>query len=266
MNKDKYKDKYKDKDITNDLKYEFELECDNSSNTSDNSSKTKECSIVDKNKLTIVLQKLKFNRIVNYFWFSKLKEEEESWSFYLILLSTITSVLTIANNIQNEPFLHFNISVNIGLNITSISTSLIGTWMKKKNYVEKINNTDRYFQKINILCEEIEYELIKGIDDNTNKFIKTNEHTIKQHLVPNPSIMPKDWKKTVYDITKNYPELICIDGTPEHKLWPWWSINNLEKIQSTRKETNFKNNILNTKINEINKNVINKNEDIRDLI
>jgi hypothetical protein len=179
-----------------------------------------------KDKLIIILQKLKYNRIVNYFWYSKLKKDEEWWTFFLIILSTFTSALTVANNIDNEPFNHYNTIINIGLNFLSFSTSLTGAWLKKKNYIENINTTDRYFQKLNKLCEEIDYELIKGYDKETDEYVKKNKDTIKQYLMQNTSILPKDWKRTVSDITNNYPELICVDGEPEHQLWPWYTINN----------------------------------------
>ena len=209
----------------------------------------------EKYKLIVVLQKLKFNRIVNYFWYSKLKKDEEWWTFFLIILSTFTSALTVANNIETEPFKHYNTIINIGLNVLSFSTSLTGAWLKKKNYIESINTTDRYFQKLNKLCEEIDYELIKGYDDDTHVYVQKNQGLIKQYLSQNTSIFPKDWKKTVTEITNNYPEMICVDGTAEHQLWPWYTIylnDNNEK-----EETNFKFNItknIKHKIKDKNKN------------
>lgn len=216
----------------------------------------------EETKLIVVLQKLKFNRIVNYFWYSKLKKDEEWWTFFLIILSTLTSALTVANNIETEPFKNYNTIINIGLNVLSFSTSLTGAWLKKKNYIESINTTDRYFQKLNKLCEEIDYELIKGFDDETYVYVQKNQSLIKQYLSQNTSIFPKDWKKTVTDITNNYPEMICVDGTAEHQLWPWYTIHLNDNNE--KEETNFKFNItknMKHKIKNKNKNIDNNDDD-----
>jgi hypothetical protein len=172
--------------------------------------------------------------------------------WYLILLSTATSAFTVANNVEEEPFENYHIYVNGALTTISFTTSLIGAWMKKKQFVERINNIDRYYQKLNTLCEAIEFELIKITQDKMNyqSFKEKYHNKIKEYLVPNPLITPDQWKETVKVITKNYPELIDPDGTDENKLWPWYSLfKHKDKYtgKSKRTFTNYSDKILNKK-------------------
>jgi len=176
-------------------------------------------------QLKILLLKLRYHRIVNNFYLSNLKRIESKAGWYLILLSTFTSALTVGNNVEEEPFENYHLSINVILTTVSFTTSLIGAWMKKQQYVERINTIDRYFQKLNKICEEIEFELIKVPEDRKNydNFKEEYYDQIKLYLVPNPAITPKEWKKTVYEITINYPEMLNPDDQDESKMWPWFS-------------------------------------------
>ena len=105
------------------------------------------------------LWKLKYNRIVSTFYLSNLKKREQKWSWMIIVIATLTSGLTVANNVENEPFNNYNTYINITLNISSMTTSLIAAWIKKQGFIEKINETDKYLLNINSLCEELEIQL-----------------------------------------------------------------------------------------------------------
>ena len=187
------------------------------------------------NQLLIFLSKLRYHRVINNFYLSTLKKSEATFGWNLILLSTITSALTVANNVEEEPIQHYHLTINILLNTVSFTTSLIGAYMKKKQFVERINNIDRYYQKLNTLCEGIEFELIKITEDKMpyEAFKKKYYNKIKEYLVPNPLISPSEWKLTVKEITLNYPELIDPDDTDENRLWPWYSMSPGEQGKKT---------------------------------
>lgn len=187
------------------------------------------------NQLLIFLSKLRYHRVINNFYLSTLKKSEATFGWNLILLSTITSALTVANNVEEEPIQHYHLTINILLNTVSFTTSLIGAYMKKKQFVERINNIDRYYQKLNTLCEGIEFELIKITEDKMpyEAFKKKYYNKIKEYLVPNPLISPSEWKSTVKEITLNYPELIDPDDTDENRLWPWYSMSPGEQGEKT---------------------------------
>jgi hypothetical protein len=162
----------------------------------------------------------------------------------------------VGNNVEEEPFENYHLSINVILTTVSFTTSLIGAWMKKQQYVERINTIDRYFQKLNKICEEIEFELIKIPEDRKNydNFKEEYYDQIKLYLVPNPAITPKEWKKTVYEITINYPEMLNPDDQDESKMWPWFSPlptlvkgkTLLDEDKMERIKTNYEKNIIET--------------------
>ena len=201
------------------------------------------------NQLIIFLSKLRYHRVINNFYLSTLKKSEASFGWNLILLSTLTSALTVANNVEEEPVQHYHLTINILLNTVSFTTSLIGAYMKKKQFVERINNIDRYYQKLNTLCEGIEFELIKTSQDKMpyEAFKNKYYNKIKEYLVPNPLISPSGWKSTVKEITINYPELINPDDTDENRLWPWYSMQPAEG-EREKTLTNYSDRILNKNI------------------
>ena len=79
------------------------------------------------------LWKLKYNRIVSSFYLDDLRKREDRWSWLIIVISTLTSGITVANNVEDEPFENYNTYINILLTTSSMTTSLIAAWIKNKN-------------------------------------------------------------------------------------------------------------------------------------
>ena len=170
------------------------------------------------------LWKLKYNRIVSTFYLSNIKKREQKWSWMIIVIATLTSGLTVANNVENEPFNNYNTYINVTLNISSMTTSLIAAWIKKQGFIDKINETDKYLININSLCEELEIQLSLLNNDKTSysDFKKKYIPEITKFLTTNPMIPPADWKACIREITLKYPELVDPDNTEDNKLWPWY--------------------------------------------
>ena len=193
--------------------------------------------------------KLKYNRTINNFFFFDLKKKENIWSWTIIVLSTMTSSITLLNNIETEPFLYFFSIVRVCLAIFSIVITLIAAWMKNQQYIDRINTIDRYLQKINKLIEELEVQMILIPGDRMEyKEFKNKYHPqITEYLSTTPAMSPLEWKRTVYQITKYYPELISQDGLSENKLWPWYGYKiNKKTLKVTRPVTTFGKSILRT--------------------
>ena len=187
-------------------------------------------------------QKLKYKHVISNFYYYQLKGIEGMWSWIIILISTFTSGITVINNVDEEnlPIKGLKPYVNATLTISSMITSLIAAWIKKKQFVEKINELDRYILKINKLIEELEFEFTKPISDKMdyNDFKNKYFQQIQENLTSNPPMSPKEWKSCVKDITQNYPEIIGFDDSPENALWPWFSMK-LSEDSSRRAETIF---------------------------
>ena len=170
------------------------------------------------------LWKLKYNRIVSSFYLDDLRKREEKYSWLIIVISTLTSGITVANNVEDEPFENYNTIINILLTTSSMSTSLIAAWIKKQRFVEKINEIDKYLLNINSLCEELEIQFSLLEEDRLSyeEFKKKYIPEITKYVTTNPMIPPYEWKQCVREITLKYPELVDPDNSETNKLWPWY--------------------------------------------
>ena len=170
---------------------------------------------------------LEYSYVVNYYFMFHLKKRESGWSWILIVLSSICSVLTI---IHTEIVL-LKSFVSYGLSFLAIMTSLIAAYIKKENYVERIKNMDRYTQKVGQVCTEL-----TGIMDSKpwnrmkySIFIDKYKEQITALFSFPPPISPVEFKKTVYKLTKYHPELI-------RETYPWFrkvTVGKLEYYEMT---------------------------------
>lgn len=177
-----------------------------------------------KHRLRFCVWRLKYNRVVTQFYLNELRKSEEYWSWMIIMVSTLTSGITVANNVDEEFIPNYHIYINVLLNVSSMTTSLIAAWIKKKKFVESINEIDKYLLGINKLCEELEVRMALLETDRMDyhEFKTTFLPQIIQYATSNPMIPPEIWKRCVKDITLNYPELVDPDSSEANKLWPWF--------------------------------------------
>ena len=195
------------------------------------------------------LWKLKYNRIVSLFYLNNLTKSEHKWSWMIIVISTLTSGLTVANNVDesNAPIENYNTYVNVMLTVSSMGTSLIAAWIKKQMFIEKINEIDKYLTELNALCEDLEIQL-SLLNTDRLKYIDFKKEYIPrmtQYLTTNPIIPPVEWKKCIREITLDYPELLNIDDSEDNKMWPWYGDlisdpkNDEKDAPHVRYKTNF---------------------------
>ena len=178
-----------------------------------------------KHRLLKCVWKLKYNRIISSFYLNRLKKREGNLSWWIILISTLTSGLTMANiKDEDQPFRGYNTIIKTSLTVSSMITSLIAAWLKKQQYIEKINEIDKYLLNINSLCEELEVQfMLLEKDRIPYKEFKTKYiPQITNYVSSNPMIPPDEWKKCVLEITLKYPQLIEPDNNEDNKLWPWF--------------------------------------------
>lgn len=178
---------------------------------------------------------LEYRYIVNYYFMYTLKNKESLLSWILIVISTIAASVSIFNSSIGiiDAFLTYS------LTFLSISTSLLAAYMKKENYVERIKEIDRYTQKVGFICNEISTILY---NDPWNRkiyeeFIDKHYNTIQDILSYPPPISPIEFKLTVYNLTKNYSELI-------RNKWPWFEKRNIGEILTYMHMTDWGRNVL----------------------
>ena len=159
---------------------------------------------------------IEYQFTVNWFFVYELKKKEGSWSWLIIVISTITSTLSL---IRTDD-IYGSMCVSIALSAFSVMTTLIAAWIKKQNYVDRIANLDRYIQKLGKLNVEIEYALTKAPWDRQNydKFMETYEPQIIQLLSSSPPMSPEEFKMAAWQLTRYYPELV-------KDTYPWYDKN-----------------------------------------
>lgn len=177
------------------------------------------------------LHRLKYYRIINNFFFFELKRIEGHLSWSIIVLSSLSSVLSLVNTNENI-FPNSIVLIKWGLVLLTLFTTLIGSYIKKQQFIDRINNIDRYLQQLNHCVEELNITFILEPNkrESYDEFCKKYIPLIKNLSVSPASFSPSEWKHTVYMITKHYPELIHVDGSNEELLWPWFYMEDNETI------------------------------------
>jgi hypothetical protein len=178
-------------------------------------------------QISACLSRLKYNRIISNFYLHDLKKCEGRLSWYIIVISSFSSVLSLANTESNY-FPHSSVIIKALLVLFTLITTLLGAYIKKQQFIERINNVDRYLQVLNKIVEEINIgcnllEPTKRLPykEFCDKYIPL----IKELSVIPDSLSPYKWKKIVSTITREHQELITVDGTDDEKLWPWYKKN-----------------------------------------
>jgi len=156
---------------------------------------------------------LEYQFIVNWFFLYQLKRKEGFWSWLIIVISTITSTLSLTRPTNQT----LGYITEGSISTFSVITTLIAAWVKKCNYVDRIKNIDRYIQNVSNLNIKIEYILSKPAWERIpyDKFSEAYEDKITSLVAENPPMSPQEFKTTVWQLTKFYPELV-------RDTYPWY--------------------------------------------
>jgi hypothetical protein len=179
------------------------------------------------------LYRLKYYRIINNFFFFELKKREGKLSWIIIVFSSFSSVLSLINT-QQELFMFSSNLVKWVLVLITLVITLISAYIKKQQFIDRINNIDRYLQQLNQTVEELNITFILEPEkrESYDEFCKKYIPIIKNLSVSPASFSPTEWKRIVYTITTYYPELIQGDGTNGELLWPWFYMDNEQSERS----------------------------------
>lgn len=165
---------------------------------------------------------LTFYSMVFQFFGEDLKEQQASLGWWIIIISSFTSFLTLFNL---EPF-HLSGSdkeayewfKGVILACLSITTTLIAAWMKKKGYVRRIKEIDKRIGCLETFLSRLEYQIrLVPVEYRQDylKFITERRNEYTDLSVYTNLISPSELMQTVYTITRyNSP---MVKG-----VWPWY--------------------------------------------
>ena len=158
---------------------------------------------------------LKYMYTVNNYFMHQLKKREGLWSWILIVISSIVSVVSIL--VFDDLFIKLLIQYSV--TFMSVLTALIAAYIKKENYVERIKELDRYTQKVGKITTSIEYVINQkpwNRQDYDN-FKERFQNEVTALLSTPPPMSPIELKNTVYDLTKTHPENLL-------NTYPWYKL------------------------------------------
>lgn len=184
------------------------------------------------------INKLQYEGHVSYFFVYNLKWYEGLWSWIIIVISTLTSALSLVQ-LDETRYTYVNSGIKVALSIAAIITTLLAAWIKKENYAGRIQETDRYLQKIQKLTTECDHILTQDIEYRIsyNDYVEEYQQSVINLLAATVPMSPEEYKKAVYNITKYYPESV-------QNLWPWYEIKHLSGKIYYHEMTDFGNDVL----------------------
>lgn len=159
---------------------------------------------------------LNYNHLIYTFLLSNLKKNEGLLSWIIICISTCASTLSLIQ-LDDSEYEKYSIYLKVTLSTSSLCTTLIAAWLKKKNYIDRINTIDRYVQSLNQMITELKDILSQIPQDRINflQYRKKYQKKIIDLLANEPQVDPLEYKKSIYILTKYYPELT-------RKQSPWY--------------------------------------------
>ena len=153
------------------------------------------------------IENLEYTQLIVYFHMFNLKKIENSWAWMLIVLSALSSTISLIQFDKDREELV--LTVNIFITIFTTMTTLIASWMKKQNYVQRIGGLEKYLQSLNIIISELQGQMKCHPEDRLpwKEFLDRYRDKVVEFDSSTPLISPEDWKETVYILTKYFPEL-----------------------------------------------------------
>ena len=153
-----------------------------------------------------------------------LKDREATVGWWLILITSFTSFLTLFSpkELGTGVFFntHYDWTKGVLLSILSFTATLMASWAKKKGFVKRIKDLDKRIYSLETKRSVVSSVLTLPIEDRPQyiTFYKDNIVEVQDLLCYNQLISPTEMSDVLYNLTKNYPNLI-------KDISPWYTKN-----------------------------------------
>jgi len=177
------------------------------------------------------LEQLQYVLIFLQFFNDNIKEKEATIGWWIILITSFISFITLFDLEKLGTTTFFNKNYNwtksVMLSGLSMTTTLLAAWSKKKGFVKRIKDIDKRVFSIEALYGKISSVLDLPVEDRPQYilFYKRNITEVQDLLCYNQLISPTELNFVMYIITKKYPILIK-DAAP-------WYIRDIETDEYT---------------------------------
>lgn len=150
-----------------------------------------------------------------------LKDKEATVGWWLILITSFTSFLTLFTPKElgtgDEFNKHYDWSKSNLLSVLSFTATLLASWAKKKGFVKRIKDLDKRIYSIETKKSVVSSVLTLPVEDRPQYIYFYKEHIaeVQDLLCYNQLVSPTEMNEVLYNLTKNYPTLI-------KNIQPWY--------------------------------------------
>jgi len=172
------------------------------------------------------LHQLQFVLVLLQYLNDSLKETEATAGWWIILITSFNSFLTLFDLEKLGTSTFFNVNYtwtkSVLLSLLSIITTLLASWVKKKGFVKRIKDLDKRIFSMEALHGKISSDLSLPIEDRRPyiNFYKKYITEVQDLLCYNQLISPTETNWVMYNLTKNYPTLI-------KDTYPWYRYDSI---------------------------------------
>jgi len=170
------------------------------------------------------LEPLHFVLVTLQYLNDSLKDVEATVGWWLILITSFTSFLTLFTPKDLGTSDNFNAKYSwtkgVTLSILSFTATLLASWAKKKGFVKRIKDLDKRIFAIESKRSGVASVLDLPIEDRAQyiTFYKEHINEVQDLLCYNQLISPTEMNEVLYSLTKNYPILI-------KDIKPWYVVS-----------------------------------------
>ena len=186
---------------------------------------------------------LKYICVVFGFFVQDLKDTESSLGWWIIIISSLTSFVTLVTvdpfNIDDSHDTYYGWGKNLFISMLTVTTTLIASWIKKKAYIQRIQDIDKRIHKLEIFLSKLDYQTRLALPQERSteiqyaEFIKSNKDEYTDLSIHSNLMSPGEFTYTVYLITRFHTPMVL-------NVWPWYD------SLTGRPKKNFARNLIRT--------------------
>lgn len=183
--------------------------------------------------------------IILQFHANNLKDQESSLGWSIIVITSLTSFITLlefSSIISNPIFSLYYVWIrSLIISMLSITTTLLASWIKKRQFIKRIKELDKRVYEIEKIIGIIAAVVELPIEDRPEytTFYNKNIKKVLDLISYSSLINPTELNDVLYNITRNYPTLII-------GVYPWYNIDYDKEynVIGFKPNFNFGNNII----------------------
>ena len=165
---------------------------------------------------------LSFYSKVFQFFVEGIKETESQYGWWIIVISSVTSFITLSTldpfDLSEQNTIYYNWTKNLVVSVMTIVTTLIAAWTKKKGYVKRMQAVDKRIARLEKFLGVLDYQMRLVPRDQREDYLTFIARMKDEHselAVYSNLISPSEFTKTVYVITRYNAPLVS-------GAWPWY--------------------------------------------